>query len=183
MTKQPASKRDAVARKQSIVDAAVRVIARDGISGLTHRAAAAEAGVPLGLTTYYFSDKNELARIALEQARASFIARDTLLIEGLIAEYGSVAGVARYVEQLTGVGREQLVLDYRVYVSVLYSPALRDAVTWPVDGRIFGADLPDDQADAFGVIVDGLLMRAVMQDVAVSAEEAEALLRRQVGVQ
>ncbi len=47
-------------RRQRILEAALRVIARDGIRAVRHRAVAAEAGVPLAATTYYFEGIDEL---------------------------------------------------------------------------------------------------------------------------
>lgn len=50
--------------RQNILEATLVVIAKRGLHGATHRAIAAEAGVPLSLTTYFFSSLNDL----LEQA-------------------------------------------------------------------------------------------------------------------
>lgn len=47
-------------RRERILDAAIRVIARRGTRGATHRAVADEAGVPLAATTYYFESRDEL---------------------------------------------------------------------------------------------------------------------------
>lgn len=47
-------------RRREIVDAAVRVIAGQGLSGLSMRSVAAEAGMPLGALDYYFDDKFDL---------------------------------------------------------------------------------------------------------------------------
>ncbi|SET57912.1 TetR/AcrR family transcriptional regulator [Thalassotalea agarivorans] len=50
-------------RKQ-ILDAAITVLAQQGIKGTTHRAVAAVANIQLSLTTYYFKDINELVHEA-----------------------------------------------------------------------------------------------------------------------
>lgn len=47
-------------RQAALSDAGLRLIARDGLRGLTHRAVDAEAGVPLGSTSYYFRTRDEL---------------------------------------------------------------------------------------------------------------------------
>ncbi len=52
----PALRSDSRARRQAILEAALRVIERDGVRGVKHRAVAAEAEVPLAATTYYFDD-------------------------------------------------------------------------------------------------------------------------------
>ena len=51
-------------RKTEIIDAALRIIGRDGILDVSMRAVAAEASVPLGTVTYYFSNKEELIEAA-----------------------------------------------------------------------------------------------------------------------
>ncbi|MEE4191591.1 MAG: TetR family transcriptional regulator [Halieaceae bacterium] len=52
--------------REMILDGALRVLARDGLRGVTHRAVAAEAGVQLSLTTYYFKDIDALIEQAFE---------------------------------------------------------------------------------------------------------------------
>ncbi len=52
--------------REVILDGALRVLARDGLRGVTHRAVAAEAGVQLSLTTYYFKDIDALIEQAFE---------------------------------------------------------------------------------------------------------------------
>ena len=53
-------------RRREILQAVWRLIAREGIRAVRHRAVAAEAGVPLAATTYYFSDLAQLLREAFE---------------------------------------------------------------------------------------------------------------------
>ncbi|MBF7730628.1 TetR/AcrR family transcriptional regulator [Pseudomonas sp. N040] len=55
-----ASRKGSEQRRQAILDAAMRIIVRDGVRAVRHRAVAAEAGVPLSATTYYFKDINDL---------------------------------------------------------------------------------------------------------------------------
>ncbi len=53
--------------RRRILDAVLRVIAREGTRGVTHRAVAAEAGVQLSLTTYYFRDIEAMIKEAFAQ--------------------------------------------------------------------------------------------------------------------
>ena len=55
-----ASRQGSEQRRQLILDAAMRIVVRDGVRGVRHRAVAAEAGVPLSATTYYFKDIDDL---------------------------------------------------------------------------------------------------------------------------
>jgi DNA-binding transcriptional regulator YbjK len=47
-------------RRQAILEAALRIIVRDGVHAVRHRLVATEAAVPLSATTYYFKDINDL---------------------------------------------------------------------------------------------------------------------------
>ena len=47
-------------RRRLILEAALRIVIRDGVRGIRHRAVAKEADVPLAATTYYFKDIQEL---------------------------------------------------------------------------------------------------------------------------
>lgn len=57
-----------------ILEAALRLIGREGGGSITHRAVAAEAGVPLAATTYYFLSKDDLVREAFALCMADDIA-------------------------------------------------------------------------------------------------------------
>ena len=52
-------------RRVAILQAALRVMVRDGVRGVRHRAVALEADVPLSATTYYFKDIHDLLADAL----------------------------------------------------------------------------------------------------------------------
>ncbi|CAN0605626.1 unnamed protein product, partial [Ectocarpus sp. 12 AP-2014] len=47
-------------RRLQILEATLRIAAREGLRGIKHRAVAREAKVPLAATTYYFRDIDEL---------------------------------------------------------------------------------------------------------------------------
>ena len=55
-----ASRQGSEQRRLSILEAALRIIVREGLRGVRHRAVAAEADVPLSATTYYFNDIQDL---------------------------------------------------------------------------------------------------------------------------
>lgn len=54
-------------RHEQILDAALRLLAQHGISGVSIRAVGREAGVAPGLVGYYFEDKTDLIRAALHR--------------------------------------------------------------------------------------------------------------------
>ncbi len=73
-----ASRHGSEQRRQLILDAAMRIVVRDGVRGVRHRAVAAEAGVPLSATTYYFKDIDDLLNDTFAQyveRSAAFMAK------------------------------------------------------------------------------------------------------------
>ncbi|WP_458780147.1 TetR/AcrR family transcriptional regulator [Arthrobacter sp. D3-16] len=56
-----------VDRQSRILEAALDLLSRYGISGVSMRAVAREAGVALGLVNYYYDDKTSLIRAALHR--------------------------------------------------------------------------------------------------------------------
>ena len=54
-------------RQTRILDAAMDLLSRHGISGVNMRAVSREAGVALGLVNYYYADKASLIRAALKR--------------------------------------------------------------------------------------------------------------------
>ncbi|PBV27039.1 TetR/AcrR family transcriptional regulator [Pseudomonas aeruginosa] len=80
-----ASRQGSEQRRQAILDAAMRLIVRDGVRAVRHRAVAAEAQVPLSATTYYFKDIDDL----ITDTFALFVERNA---EALSAFWSSVEG-------------------------------------------------------------------------------------------
>ena len=53
-------------RSAQLVEAARRVLARDGVQGATMRGVATEAGVPLGTLSYVFGSKEQLLKAVIQ---------------------------------------------------------------------------------------------------------------------
>lgn len=110
----PPSKKG-VKRKGEIIDAALRIIGQEGLQGVSMRTVAAEASVPLGTVTYYFSDKDEL----IEAAFVRHSQRETARVVSAIARLGGnltsaeVAGrLADFVIQGLTEYRMQLITEH-----------------------------------------------------------------------
>ncbi|WP_235892279.1 TetR/AcrR family transcriptional regulator [Mycolicibacterium hodleri] len=54
-------------RRVEIIDAAIEVMARVGLAGLSMRMVATQAQIPLGALSYYFHDKSDLVAQAFQQ--------------------------------------------------------------------------------------------------------------------
>ena len=92
---QPSLVPAAESRRRAILDAVLRVVAAGGIDAVTHRRVAAEAGVPLGSTTYYFRSRDEMLLEAFRQ----YIA-DTHAMIGSLAEEFPQSGLASFLDLL-----------------------------------------------------------------------------------
>src|SRR4051812_11246422 len=130
------------ARRGRIVEAALCVISRVGPDGLTHRLVAAEAGVPLAATTYWFSSKEELIREAFEESAprdAARFARQRAAVAAWAPD--QVADrLAETVLELLTEERESTVVDYSLWVEAARRPGLRAvADRWSATCRDFYA--------------------------------------------
>jgi TetR/AcrR family transcriptional regulator, regulator of biofilm formation and stress response len=108
------------ARKNELLDAALRVLARDGGRRLTHRAVAEEAGAPLGLMTYYFGSTEDLLASAFGHLAQREIARMKAITASLsrgaagVDEAADV--IAHYVSDGLVMSRDFVVAGYELSV-------------------------------------------------------------------
>lgn len=142
-----ASRQGSEQRRQAILDAALRIIVRDGVRAVRHRAVAAEADVPLSATTYYFKDIDDLITdtFALFVERGSvFMAEfwqgtQTLQQELVARLDGSqqarqqvadeiAAFTASYIQQQLRERREHLIAERAFEQEALLNPRLHELV-------------------------------------------------------
>lgn len=94
-------------RRQDILDAAMRIVVRDGVRAVRHRAVAAEAGVPLSATTYYFKDIDDL----LTDTFAQYVERSAAYMAKLWANHEGVLREMVAAGEGNGEARLQLADD------------------------------------------------------------------------
>jgi DNA-binding transcriptional regulator YbjK len=70
-------------KREQILDASVRVFGTGGAAAVTHRAVAKVARVPLGSTTYYFTDRDDLLLQTMAHARAAEAIRLAAIVDAL----------------------------------------------------------------------------------------------------
>jgi len=163
-------------RRAAIVEATLRVIGERGADAVTHRAVAAEAGVPLASTTYYFASKGELVR----EAFALAIERSLDLVEDHAARAdGSVVDrlVALAEAQLADV-RAPLAAQFELMLEAGRRPQLHDlAARWDERYRAAVTKLVRDEVDVEVALC--LLEGALINQVAFPVEGfADGPLRR-----
>ena len=156
-------------RRDRILAAALRVIAARGVDATTHRAVAAEAGVPLASTTYHFSSKAELVRDALERA----VERSVAAVEHASAppyESGTAPLVERLLDlvaQLEAEDQAPLAAQFELMLEAGRRPHLRplaehwsEAYTAGIERLAAGAGMPDPALAATTIsdLIDGALL-------------------------
>jgi len=106
-------------RKAEILDAVLTIVGRDGMAGLSMRALAAEADIPLGATTYYFTTKSEL----VGEAFRLHAARETERVLDVVVNLPSEPTALQLADQLASFlieglsqRRLQLIAEYELLV-------------------------------------------------------------------
>ena len=172
-------------RRERIVRAACELMGRDGLHTLTHRRVAAHAGVPLGSTTYWFRDLDELLAAAVELAMSQGRERIRAWARSLPPDAGA-GRVCRTLAELTVTyvtdHTARTVLDYELYVAGLRRPALRGrSEEWIGLLRTVLREHVDPlTADALTAATDGFTLQALLAARPPTVAECETLLRRVV---
>jgi DNA-binding transcriptional regulator YbjK len=150
-------------RKARILDAALDVIAAQGVARTTHRAVAARAGVPLGSVTYHFDGLAEL----LAQAFGRHVEQQSALFEALFA---GVEGRERFLAVLVDLvcgrpGRERAaVLGFELHLAALRDPALRTLTEgWTRESRaVLARFTGPDAAARLDDLLEGMILHALL---------------------
>ncbi|SDN92910.1 transcriptional regulator, TetR family [Streptomyces sp. cf386] len=167
-------------RRQRIIDAAIRVVGEKGIAGLSHRAVAAEADVPLGSTTYHFKTLDDLLVAALRQANEGF-AKVVVSRGGLEdPETDLATELAGLMGEWLAGDRTGVELECELYLAALRRPALR-----PVADE-WARDLADRlsrrtdavTARALVALLDGICLQVLLTEAPYDEEYARDVLRR-----
>lgn len=116
-------------KMRQILDAAVRVVGTGGSAALTHRAVADAAGVPLGSTTYYFKDRDDLMRQTMKHAVEIEAERLAAIVDNFAGELTLDASI----ELLTEMFFDKTVADplydlalFEMFLEATRNSAFRD---------------------------------------------------------
>ncbi|MEU8542094.1 TetR/AcrR family transcriptional regulator [Streptomyces sp. NPDC048717] len=121
------SRRSADERREELIEAAIRVMIRDGVGRATTRAVVAEAGLPLGAFHYCFRSKEELLQSVIERimVRASAPAVAAASVDGMSVESAVRTALHAYWERIRQSPDEHL-LTYELTQYALRQPGLAE---------------------------------------------------------
>ncbi|MFE3223887.1 TetR/AcrR family transcriptional regulator [Nocardia sp. NPDC059228] len=157
------------ARREALLEAAIRLLAREGARAVTHRAVAAEAGTTHGNARYYFGTLDQLLDEALRQLAARQIDEVRALFDGL-PDVDVPQRISRLVDYVTGTlagDRDAAVARYEFFLEVARRPTLRASLDeWGATqraafaGELRGAGAADPEAAAADLLtlVNGLIL-------------------------
>ncbi|SED64113.1 TetR/AcrR family transcriptional regulator [Streptomyces sp. TLI_105] len=165
-------------RRERIVDAALAVVGRAGIAGLSHRTVAVEADVPLGSTTYHFASLDELLVAALRRVNGTFGAR---LRQGPELDAPDLAaGLAALMGEWLGAEPTGVELEYELYLAALRRPALRPVAAEWAD-EVVAALAPRTgpvTARALVALMDGISLQVLLTGAPYDEGYAREMLAR-----
>ncbi|MEU7820350.1 TetR/AcrR family transcriptional regulator [Catellatospora sp. NPDC049133] len=166
-----------VTRYAVITDAAIALVAEQGMRGLTHRAVDARAALPAGTTSAYYRTRKALIE-ALVQRLADLDAADLSagsLPSDDVPAYapelseadldGIAAATGALLDRWLTDGRSRALARYACVLEATHHPELRDILGHGTASRVqaramlaaAGAADPDRAGDHFVAFVDGLL--------------------------
>ncbi len=181
-------------RRAGLVDAGVEVLAREGARGLTFRAVDAEAGVPTGTVSNYFTGRDDLLR-QIDARLHERLAPDPEVLAGLLELPRDRSLVAAFMHDLMG----RATRDRTGYLALLEMrleatrrPELRASYTKSVRGDLEegmrfhrAAGLPGGDETVtvlylamLGLILEHLTLPDVLDGVLPGATVPEGLVER-----
>ncbi|MEV3929602.1 MULTISPECIES: TetR/AcrR family transcriptional regulator [unclassified Streptomyces] len=167
-------------RRERIIEAAIRVVAAQGMAGLSHRRVAAEADVPLGSTTYHFASLDELMVAALRRCNDNF-AR-TVRESAYLADPDVPLAdeLTRLLEEWFSGERGPMELEYELYLAALRRPALRPVAAEWADGLVGLLVRRTDPATARALValLDGISLQVLLTGGDFDPEYTREMLAR-----
>ncbi|MFB7277236.1 TetR/AcrR family transcriptional regulator [Streptomyces hydrogenans] len=124
-------------RRAAIADSGIRVIARDGVRALTHRAVDREAGIPQGSTSYHAKTRQALVELIVDALAARSKADAEALAAALDARFENprridvdelAALIAGLVETLAS-RRDDMKARYALILELDDEPGVRARLT------------------------------------------------------
>ncbi|MBY8850757.1 TetR family transcriptional regulator [Saccharothrix longispora] len=157
-------------RRRALLEAALRVVERDGVAGVGHRSVAREAGVPATSATYYYATLDDL-----------LIATLTWSAEEMASSFRSLpptpAAFARFLADAVGPHRGRTMAEYELYLLAARRPELRPAARRWLD-LVAEAVGPGEPVALRALLagLDGLLIQGLIADVPPVAREFEPVV-------
>lgn len=197
-------------RRRLILEATLRIVAREGVRGIKHRAVAKEAGVPLASTTYYFKDIEEL----ISDAFMLFAEKSQQVLDLFYGELNKLVNKydvklirsdeltrikftedlmemgARYIKAQVQFRRDDLMAEMAFLMEAVRDEHLKPLAkdykqVWYTRLieflKMAGTPAPEEESILVISAVQGLLYEGVLNDGEVDEAKVRGVLKRAVG--
>ena len=150
------------ARRELLLDSAVRVVASAGSGALTHRAVATEAGVSIASTTYHFPSISDLRSATLEHAGSRIGMQLVWLVSDATASVEDTPEIcAAFAVRLVEEQRVDTAAVFELIVAAGHDETVRPVVA-AFNGYLANVLTPyigdRDRALRVGAAIQGLLL-------------------------
>lgn len=153
-----------VGRRDRIAQAALAVIGKKGVAGLTHRAVAALADVPLGSTTYHFASLDDIVAAAFTMAMDADLAKQAAWAAGLTHESDIPAVLADLVIEQAATRKDDLFVNYELTLAAVHRPQLHAlADSWiTAIARALAPFVGEAASETAAAVYEGTLLRLLI---------------------
>jgi TetR/AcrR family transcriptional regulator, regulator of biofilm formation and stress response len=167
-------------RADRLAVAALEIVSTRGIEGLTHRAVAAQAGVPLGSTTYHFKTRDGLIEAALTVAKVRNELELTQVGEAIAADGDVVGHFSAFLVDTLGRLQGRTGVDFELYIAALRRPELQPlGLAWrDAMPAMLSAHVSSEEAERLSIVADGIVLMSFAQGFPVAEDETRDLLTR-----
>lgn len=171
----PAHQARGLRRREELLDAVLRIVARSGVAAVTHRAVAREAGASHRLTVYYFATKEQMLLEAFRHLARRSLARTELAAREVGEARARADAIEAAIDAVTdavldGVRSEVggAAAEFSLVLEIARQPALaRDYAAWQervedilrAHARAFGSDDPDADARLIAAAIQGFRLQ------------------------
>ncbi|WAL66502.1 hypothetical protein ORV05_01400 [Amycolatopsis cynarae] len=177
-------------RREAIAESGIRIIARDGVRALTHRAVDNEAGIPQGSTSYHAKTRlallelivNALAERSTADARKLADSLNTAFESGHRLDITELAAMIAGLVETLAARRDDMRARYALILELDDAPLLRHKLTTQSElhaiarqvtaSALASAGLPnsDDRVEELIALTDSLVFHRTAIDETISLE-------------
>jgi TetR/AcrR family transcriptional regulator, regulator of biofilm formation and stress response len=167
-------------RRERIVEAALAVIAAEGVAGITHRKVAQAADVPLGSMTYHFSGMGDLVRAAFARHSEIVAERFDRRMAAVTSREDAIAAVVAIITDDVFLTPEDAIVTHELYTVAARDASYRDLTNaWMRRSRTALERAFDPQtARVIDAMIEGLTIHRALDNAPVDDTDVAFAVHR-----
>lgn len=179
-SQEPRARRYDPDRRDRIIDAALDVIAEQGVAGATHRRIAERADVPLGSMTYHFAGMDELLAEAFTRLAQRIASRFREILDPATNIEEAREAVVELICGGHWATRQNMILSFELYAYAARNPRMRSVMTdWMASSRkALGKHFPDHMTRALDALIEGTTIHNTASENLIPRDEVRDIVRR-----